>query len=112
MKGRSIMWVWVVFVSMLAAGLRSIHVSFCPRRDLGAGRPSYMSLVGYTGISNPEGVSERFGEGDGQGRFGFCEKDLAHPPRPWWMLFIDDLKTDVAMIAASVAGGLLSHLDK
>ncbi|MEZ6145007.1 MAG: hypothetical protein R3B91_06155 [Planctomycetaceae bacterium] len=99
------MWAWGIVAVTVLASLLSMYGSLHTWRDIQSGRPSYASLVDYTGISRPEELVSRFGEFDDEGRFTLSENDRTQLPRARWVVFMDQPIVDVVMILISVIGG-------
>lgn len=103
------MWVWGIVAVTVLASLLSMYGSLHTWRDIQSGRPSYASLVDYTGISRPEELVSRFGEFDSEGRFTLSENDRTQLPRARWVVFMDHPIVDVVMILISVIGGIFNQ---
>ncbi|MCA9074929.1 MAG: hypothetical protein KDA93_07850 [Planctomycetaceae bacterium] len=103
------MWIWAIVAVTVGAGLLSIYGAWDTRKDILSGRPSYASLVDYTGISRPEELIAKFGEYNAEGRFELSDDECSRLPRKRWVILMDQPKLDLALIISSIMGGILNH---
>ena len=96
-------WLCVVSVLTVVAASASIWATIEDRREIRTGRPSFETLVSYTGIWRRDTFIEVLGEPDTMDCFALPKDKIHELPVSWWYRFFDSTPADVTSMILSVA---------
>jgi len=101
--------IWLTGIASLAilAACGSIWGTIDDRRDIATGRPSFATLVSYTGVWNREFFVQLLGEPDARDRFTLSPEKLRELPSSVWVRAFDNILSDVLSIMLSCAAPAL-----
>ncbi len=97
--------IWLTTIAILAilAACGSIWGTIDDRRDIATGRPSFETLVSYTGVWSREVFVQLLGEPDAKDRFTLPAEKLRELPTSVWVRLFDSMLPDVLSIILSGA---------
>jgi hypothetical protein len=101
--------IWLTAIASLAilAACGSIWGTIDDRRDIATGRPSFETLVSYTGVWNHKVFVRLLGEPDTKDRFTLSTDKLRELPSSVWVRLFDNITSDVLSIMLSGAAPVL-----
>jgi hypothetical protein len=97
--------IWLTAIASLAivAACGSIWGTIDDRRDIATGRPSFETLVSYTGVWNRGVFVQLLGEPNTKDRFALSTEQLRELPSSAWVRLFDNMLFDVLSIMLSGA---------
>ncbi len=94
-------WPIVIAAVITLVAAASILTSFHTRRDLATGRPSYDSLLDYTGIASRHELARLFGPPDADDRYQVT-REQAQSKQRLWVQLLDSIAGDTVCILVSI----------